>query len=67
MAQTQQQKRQKALNRLILELQGEKESRANLQNQAYGLVEPSENEMRISREIYNLNCAMGLSKEESPF
>ena len=67
MAQSKRQKQEHALNRLISELQAEKESRANLQNQAYGLIEPSENEMRISREVYNLNSAMGLSQEESPF
>ena len=67
MAQSKRQKQERALNRLISELQAEKESRANLQNQTYGLVEPSENEMRISREVYNLNSAMGLYQEESPF
>ena len=69
MAQSKQQKQQKALTRLLYELQTEKESRASLQCQSYGLIEPSENEMRISREIFNLNCAMGLSfqAEECPF
>ena len=67
MAQSKRQKQERALNRLISELQEEKESRANLQNQAYGLIEPSENEMRISQEVFNLNSAMGLSQEESPF
>lgn len=67
MAQTKRQKQEKALNRLLAELQAEKESREGLQCQSYGLVEPSENEMRISQEVFNLNCAMGLSQEESPF
>ena len=67
MAQSKRQRQERALNRLVSELQAEKESRASLQNQAYGLVEPSENEMRISREVFNLNSAMGLSQEESPF
>lgn len=69
MAQSKRQKQERAKNRLISELQAEKESRANLQSQSYGLIEPSENEMRISREIFNLNCAMGLSfqAEECPF
>lgn len=67
MAQSKRQKQERALNRLISELQAEKESRASLQNQTYGLIEPSENEMRISREVFNLNSAMGLSQEESPF
>ncbi len=67
MAQSKQQKQQKALTRLLSELQTEKESRASLQTQSYGLIEPSENEMRISKEIFNLNCAMGYQAEESPF
>ena len=67
MAQSKRQRQERALNRLIYELQAEKESRASLQSQTYGLIEPSENEMRISREVFNLNSAMGLSQEESPF
>lgn len=67
MAQIKRQKQEKALNRLLAELQAEKESRASLQSQSYGLIEPSENEMRISREVFNLNCAMGYQAEECPF
>lgn len=71
MAQSKKQKQEKALNKLLAEFQGEKESRESLQNQtvSYYVIPPSQNEMRLSREINNLKRAMGLSfqDQESPF
>jgi hypothetical protein len=69
MAQTKKQKQQKALNRLLAELQAEKESRAHLQAQRYKVVCPSNDELRLSMEINNIKRAMGLNfqDQESPF
>lgn len=62
MAQTKQQKQQTALNKLLQAMQAEKESRQSLQAQSYHLIEPSQNELRLSIEISNLKVTMGLQQ-----
>lgn len=68
MAQTQQQKRQKALTNLESRIQVERENRANLQSQSFEfvLIPPSDYEFKLIAELNNLKHAMGLSFQDQP-
>lgn len=68
MAQTPQQKRQKALASLESRIQLERENRASLQAQTfeYILIPPSDYEFGLLSELNNIKKAMGLSFQDQP-
>lgn len=68
MAQTSQQKRQKALTSLETRIQLERENRASPQAQAFEfiLIPPSDYEFGLMAELNNIKKAMGLSFQDQP-
>jgi len=59
---------QRTAERLTRALHEAKIERAELQTQSYKTVEPSETELRISTELYNLRCNAGeIQKTECIF
>ena len=61
--QTKHTKQQKALNRLLVELDHERTQRERLQNQEFRLIAPSHREERLSQEVYTLRVKLGMAKE----